>query len=296
MVYVKRKVYKARRRYGSNTRRRNYAKKNWKTAKKGLNQKEKSQVRTIAKVMNIAMSKPKRHVYNGGEFHSNVALYAYGSPVFRDANGLRGAIMNNLTTSIAVGRVPYGSDSVTRQTYEIYVKSINMNLAVSYNPTNLPEQIIIKLALVSTLNDPPNGNLGFLPNVDQNAASHIPSLLLPPGNTMGLRYFNSPENRSLAALDLKEYKMHWQKRFVCQQSDVTNFRVKYVKINEYFKKPLLQKYTAQTETSILGRRYFLLYNSSAENTTATQQNEQAPAIHMRIWTHFRDRLSATYPN
>lgn len=260
------------------------------TKKSGLTAKEQRQVEKIAKNVHIKMSDPRRHVYAMGGFHASVLEYAFGSPKYLDAGALGGEPMRNQTVSIPLRQIAFGNSVNERNADQIYINGEVFRFVVSWNPASLLRDEIVKFRVVSTTNDPSGANLGFIPNAQQNADFHIPSLLLPPGDTLGLRYTMDPANRVRSDLDVREYKTHWTRQFTITQNDAISFKKKSLNVKILRPKaPELQTYAGQASTSLLGRRYFLLYNSTAERTTATLSNMQCPAVHARIWTYFRER-------
>ena len=278
---MRRRVYRRRKRAPAKSR--------------GLNAKERKQVLVLAKSAHIKLEPPKRHEYPIGAFHNTPSNYEYGQPMLTmliggitEFGGLR---MVAQTTSVTLGHILQGAAADQRLGNEIYLRGMKYNFVISWSPQNLVSDTEVKFCLVSTLNDPSGGNLSWIPGVPQDATSHIPSLLCPPTNTMGYRYRTSQINRDNAKLDLSEYKVHWQRTFNCKQDDDIEYRQKKIEIAEMFKKPKLKVWDpSQPNTSGAwsGRRYFLLYNSTAP-TTATTTHRDCPAVHARIWTYFRDR-------
>ena len=166
-----------------------------KTNKKGLNKKEKNQVVNIAKLVNIKMTEPKQFNIEIGTFFLNTADYEYLQPHIISAAGtLMGSTMTNETTSIPIANIPYGMNPDTRKTMNVHISGINYNMYVSYCPASLTQDCICRFMLVSTLNDPAGGNLSFISGQPQNRLFHIPSLLCPPADTLGMRYTNDKYN------------------------------------------------------------------------------------------------------
>ena len=275
-------------------RKKTYSKKNrrrYNKSNKGLSKKEKRQVAVIAQKAVVNLGDPKRSVFAAGEFHTDVQFFSYGSPKYIDGDDLGGMKTTSETRAIAVGRVSKGSDpNSQRKGNKILLKGMAFNFMIGWNPHTINENCIVRLALISTMNDPSGGDLGYIPGATpQDARNHIPSLLMPPADTMGLRYKDSATNRVWPGLDPSEYQFHWSKRFSLNQTDTITWKSKQVKVVNMLTTPAEQEYIGASENTILGRRYFILYNSNAPESTATLAEQDCPAIHFRIWTYFRDR-------
>ena len=258
---------------------------------KGLNRKEKKQVRVLAQQAVVRLSEPKRHQYQIGTFHNNPVLYAFGSPTYLQGTSWGGALMVNQAVSIPVGLVSQGGADDERIDLQILLRGIAFQFLISWNPTNIdPGTCIAKLMLVSTTNDPAGGNLSYIGGAAQDAFNHIPSLLCVPADTMGTRYVMDPLNKERSDLDVREYTVHWKRQMTFRADATKTFASRRLKVTQMFKTPKTIEYSSANASSVLGRRYFLLFNSTAEVTTSTQANRASPQLHANIWTFFRDRL------
>lgn len=256
----------------------------------GLNSKERSQVKTIAQQAVVKLSEPKRVTHDVGDFNADITQYSYGQPAYIANAGQAGVLLTNKTQSIPIGGIAQGSSAYQRVGLRAIVRGFRQIMCVSWDPSRLTDNVECRFRLVSTMNDPAGGNLGFIPGAQQDAQNHVPTLLLPPSDTLGYLYMNSPLNMARQDLDVREYQKHWTKSVMCKQDDSKTFATRTITVPTMFKRPLVQQYAGTGSGAILGRKYFLLFNSTTSHAVATSQNFQAPQVHMRLWTYFRDEI------
>lgn len=271
-----------------------YNKRNYKRGKrnkksnKGLSSQEKSQTQKMINQSILKTSDPKKRSYSIGIFHNSPPMYDYEQPKQVDSAGFYGVAMTNQTTSIPIGAIPIGSNPQTRAGDAVMVSGTIYNFLVAWAPDSINNDIIIKFMLVSTLNDPSGSNLSFLPGSTNNASYHIPSLICPPGDTLGARHTWDEMNRVRLDLDLREYQFHWTKKYTLKQNDNISYKQLNLKFGGMYENPKKIEFGGIGQSNFLGRRYFLLYNSTVETTTHSLSSKNCPSLHGRINTYFRD--------
>lgn len=263
--------------------------------RKGLSRTQRRQAQTIAQIAVMKLSKPKRMALELGQFNTDALGYCYGTPkihardpLTHQITGLGGLPCTCQTTSVPVGQLAQGGALSERAGYRTLIRGFSYDFIVSHNPLVTNQVNVVSIALVSTMNDPAGGNLSYIAGQPQNALYHIPSLLLPPKPQMGYRYKDDSNNRIRQDLDPKEYKIHWRKKVYCWPNTGKMYANKKLKIKVMFKRPIRQLYAAAGAGSLTGRKFYLLFNSSADALYTSAVAQTCPCLHARIWTYFRD--------
>lgn len=283
------KKYRGRKKYSKRSNK-SYKKKNYKRTT--LSKPARREVKKIAQQALINLGEPKRRSYVMGQWHTGNTLYSFGCPKLIVGDALGGVKMDAKTVSIPVGRIPYGGvnhSNAERAGMLTLLKGIVFNFIISWNPSKIDPGMVCRFRLVSTMNDPTGGNISYVPGQSQDALYHIPSHLLPPANTLGLRYKGDLVSRLLVGMDPKEYNVLWSRSFVLRTSQEIEFKMLKFSVKHFFSPPVKQEYIGQAEQNILGRRYFLLYNSTAVESTSSLVTQNCPSLHAILWTYFRDR-------
>lgn len=308
--------------YGKNRngRKKKVYKKNNRRYKKnnnGLNSKEKKEVMRLAKqiakstVSQQTTLKKQITTLPNGAWNHDALSWNYGRPKFNetieDVVHFSGLQIDDKTKSIPLGLIQHDAGETTwaRRTNEILKTSASIIFIFTYNPALLDCPVTLTYGIFSTENDPlPQSEEGqvqifteydvlghynqtaiYNETQDPTRLNHIASNLMP------IPTFNYVSNKrdmdQVPALDMSEYKKHWVKT-IKFYPDPDGPQEKQVVKKFFFKIDKREKYGSIYDTSLMGKRYYLLINSTNKRDETSSANGQGIFMHMNNATYFRD--------